>query len=698
MVPKRKAAFAAALVALWGGGQGLAASTTLVAKEYDYKDTPWTDRGGGYMGIRGSLKVESGHIGFTSFPGATGNYRVRWHVRLENDGRPRYRITVGATKIAEGRYPFSRGKSGCHGGSTEDHTFDLGVHAVSKGDKVDIWGESTYECDPSHGAYCRWKSIEFVPEGTPTNDPPSVSISSPSGGASFAEGATVDISASASDPDGSVSKVEFFANGTKLGEDKGSPYAHSWQGVAAGSYTLTAKATDDAGASKTSSGVSITVGPTADVVIECEDMTLSGYSAESGGYIATMSTGTATAPFPGSSGTYRMRVVIIKESDGQPTLDVYVAGTLVKTITYPVGVSHRDPETVDLGVLVVASGDEVKLVGHRVDGAAARVDRITFTAEAASADSDSDGLTDSQEVSLGTDPNNSDTDGDGLTDGAEVSTHGTDPTNPDTDGDGFSDGEEVAAGKDPTDPNSKPIAAPYDLQVLKMSTTGIQLSWFDKSGGDGARVFRSDGSGFVEVAAVQGTSFLDDTVVAGTTYEYYVVAYLGTTESAPSNAVTVAAEDPYVTITSPNGGETLTLGRIWNVTWDTNCPYFDARIMFSTEGGQTWTVVLSSWAPNVSPYPWPVGLDSQGAQIVTQEVSGCLLHIEHYETSEVITDESDGGFSIKPGEPDIGLGCAPRGAGGRSAAGAALALAALLAASLAFRRRLSVCEGTTPGR
>lgn len=68
-------------------------------------------------------------------------------------------------------------------------------------------------------------------------------------------------------------------------------------------------------------------------------------------------------------------------------------------------------------------------------------------------DSDGDGLTDAEEASLGTDPNQQDTDGDGLTDFDEVDNDGnpasytpgidTDPTNPDTDGDGLNDGQET---------------------------------------------------------------------------------------------------------------------------------------------------------------------------------------------------------------------------------------------------------------
>ena len=46
-----------------------------------------------------------------------------------------------------------------------------------------------------------------------------------------------------------------------------------------------------------------------------------------------------------------------------------------------------------------------------------------------------------------------DTDGDGLTDGEEINI-GTDPTLADTDGDGVSDGVEVSLGSNPLDPTS----------------------------------------------------------------------------------------------------------------------------------------------------------------------------------------------------------------------------------------------------
>jgi regulation of enolase protein 1 (concanavalin A-like superfamily) len=91
------------------------------------------------------------------------------------------------------------------------------------------------------------------------NQPPTVALTAPANGASFSAPATITMSATASDADGSVAKVDFFAGPTLVGTDATSPYSITWNNVAAGSYTLTAVATDDDGTTTTSAARSITV-------------------------------------------------------------------------------------------------------------------------------------------------------------------------------------------------------------------------------------------------------------------------------------------------------------------------------------------------------------------------------------------------------------------------------------------------------
>jgi hypothetical protein len=84
-------------------------------------------------------------------------------------------------------------------------------------------------------------------------------MTSPANGATFTAPATVALAASASDPDGSVSQVAFYNGQTLLGTDTSSPYTFSWTNVTPGSYTLTAIATDNLGATKTSTPITIQV-------------------------------------------------------------------------------------------------------------------------------------------------------------------------------------------------------------------------------------------------------------------------------------------------------------------------------------------------------------------------------------------------------------------------------------------------------
>lgn len=93
------------------------------------------------------------------------------------------------------------------------------------------------------------------------NAPPTVAIASPADGAPFTAPANITLTATAADTDGSVVSVAFFANGTLVGTGTSQPFSVPWSGVAAGTYTITAVATDNVGAVATSPSVGVTVAP-----------------------------------------------------------------------------------------------------------------------------------------------------------------------------------------------------------------------------------------------------------------------------------------------------------------------------------------------------------------------------------------------------------------------------------------------------
>jgi hypothetical protein len=101
-------------------------------------------------------------------------------------------------------------------------------------------------------------------EGGTVNPSPSVFVTSPADGTSFAKGSSITVSADATDlvyggGAGLVSKVEFFAGGTKFAEDTIAPYSVSWTPSLSGGYVITAKATDSEGAVRTSTPITFTI-------------------------------------------------------------------------------------------------------------------------------------------------------------------------------------------------------------------------------------------------------------------------------------------------------------------------------------------------------------------------------------------------------------------------------------------------------
>ena len=91
------------------------------------------------------------------------------------------------------------------------------------------------------------------------NQAPTVSLVSPNNNALFTAPATITLTATASDTDGTIASVEFLNGANVIATLTSPPYSYDWTNVGPGGYTLTARATDDKGAQTTSGAVTVTV-------------------------------------------------------------------------------------------------------------------------------------------------------------------------------------------------------------------------------------------------------------------------------------------------------------------------------------------------------------------------------------------------------------------------------------------------------
>ncbi len=101
---------------------------------------------------------------------------------------------------------------------------------------------------------------------TNSDAPPSISITNPPNGSIFSAPATFTLAATASDPGGAVSQVEFFQGGTSLGVVTNSPYSIGVSNLASGAYSFSAVATDN-NSDKATNSISVTVNALPSVTI-----------------------------------------------------------------------------------------------------------------------------------------------------------------------------------------------------------------------------------------------------------------------------------------------------------------------------------------------------------------------------------------------------------------------------------------------
>ena len=142
-------------------------------------------------------------------------------------------------------------------------------------------GTSTIQFNGTTASPTSWNSTQIVapvPAGATTGNvvvtvqsvvsagklfyvtlPPVATITAPANGAIFDVPAFVQMEGTASDPDGTIAKVEFYVANTKIGEDTTAPYSFLWRNAPAGSHSLSVEAVDNVGARTRSAAIAITV-------------------------------------------------------------------------------------------------------------------------------------------------------------------------------------------------------------------------------------------------------------------------------------------------------------------------------------------------------------------------------------------------------------------------------------------------------
>src|SRR5206468_2928926 len=101
--------------------------------------------------------------------------------------------------------------------------------------------------------------LVFATVAVAANQPPSAGLGAPPSDAVFGIGDNIELRASGFDPEGALTKIEFYIDGSLIGEDFVPPYSMWLSNVAAGVYSYYVVAVDDAFARGTSVVSRITV-------------------------------------------------------------------------------------------------------------------------------------------------------------------------------------------------------------------------------------------------------------------------------------------------------------------------------------------------------------------------------------------------------------------------------------------------------
>jgi len=207
---------------------------------------------GGTVNLDASLTVQMAVLGDINLPAGTYT-AASYPTIITGTGT----LTVQKSIIVAGAP--AAGSVTLTAGSGSSYLWSNGTSTVATTSTYTTTVTGTYSVKVTSSVGC---AVTSAPVSVTPGDPniaPTVSLTAPVANQSYYAPASVTLTATAADADGTIAKVEFYNGTTLLGTVILFPYTFTWASVAVGTYTLTAKATDNSGGTTTSTAVKITV-------------------------------------------------------------------------------------------------------------------------------------------------------------------------------------------------------------------------------------------------------------------------------------------------------------------------------------------------------------------------------------------------------------------------------------------------------
>jgi hypothetical protein len=255
--------------------------------------------------------------------------------------------------------------------------------------------QSSYN-QPPHLGFWLGAGIDKIPTPnivlvgqTPSNQLPTTTITAPVNNATYVAPAAITINATAADTDGTISKVDFYNGTTLIGTDATAPYSFNWTNVPAGTYSITTRATDNLGATGTSSVITVVVQPAPGFTLQAElactangilnESTNAGFTGS--GYLNLDNVAGSAASWVVNSTAIQTATIAIRYANGGTTsrnMSLQVNGTTqVASIAFPTTAAWTTWQTTTVSVNLVAGRNTFILTSLTADGAP-NLDQFAF--------------------------------------------------------------------------------------------------------------------------------------------------------------------------------------------------------------------------------------------------------------------------------------------------------------------------------